>query len=131
MWKNVVVDPLCQRAHAVGPENVSSGIGNHTIYASGQHEAKVVAYVNGELVSCRRQMTTPGHCNMAVEIVLYTSAMSHTEACEPGGRRTMSRATVEKVPQVHGNASLLMPALMAGGMDDGWWGWEKLCTAWY
>ena len=34
------------------------------------------------------------------------------EACDPGGRHVMSRKTVEKVPHMHRNLSLLMLRLM-------------------
>jgi hypothetical protein len=53
-------------------------------------------------------MTSPDHWDGAAGIILYASVMSRTEACEPGGRCAMMRATVEKVPHVHGNSSLSM-----------------------
>lgn len=74
-------------------------------------------------------MTRPGHWDGLAGIVLYTSAMSHTKACAPGGRRVMSSATVLKVPQVHGKSSLSMCELMEVALGDGLWGKEKLCMA--
>ena len=53
------------------------------------------------------------------------------EAWEPGGRRAMSKATVEKVPQVHGKSSQLMWELMDVTSEEGMCGWEKLWTARY
>ena len=53
--------------------------------------------------ACKR-MTRPGHWSGLTGTVLYASATSRMEAWEPGGRRAMSKATVEKVPQVHGKS---------------------------
>ena len=55
--------------------------------------------------------------------------MSRMEAWEPGGRRAMSKATVAKVPQVHGKSLLSMWELMELTLGNGLWGCEKLCTA--
>ena len=43
----------------------------------------------------------------------------------------MSRATVEKVPQVQEKLSLLMWELMDVALGEGSCRWEKLCTARY
>ena len=43
----------------------------------------------------------------------------------------MSKATVEKEPQVHGKSSQLMQELMEVTSGSGVWGCEKLCTAQY
>ena len=64
-------------------------------------------------------------------MVLYASATSRTDACEPGGTRAMIRATVVKVPHVHGKLLLSMRELMDVTSADGSCGWEKLWTAQY
>ena len=73
----------------------------------------------------------PGHCVGKAGMVLYASATSCTDACELGGKRTMIRATVVKVPHVHGKLLLSMRELMDVTSADGSCGWEKLWTAWY
>ena len=42
----------------------------------------------------------------------------------------MSKATVEKVPQVQGKSLQLMWELMEVVSQEGLCRWEKLCTAW-
>ena len=64
-------------------------------------------------------------------MVLYASATSRTDACELGGKHTMIRATVVKVPHVHGKLLLSMHELMDVTSADGSCGWEKLWTTQY
>ena len=73
----------------------------------------------------------PGHCVGIAGIVLYTSATSHTDACEPGGKCAMIKAMVVKVPHVQGKPLLSMRELMDVASADGLCGWEKLWTMRY
>ena len=74
-------------------------------------------------------MMSPGHWLGLTGIVLYASATSRMEAWEPGGRQVMSKATIEKVPQVHRKLLQLMWELMDIASEEGTCGWEKLWTA--
>ena len=68
-------------------------------------------------------MTSLGHWLGLTGIVLYASATLWMEAWEPGGRQVMSKATVEKVPQVHGKLLQLMWELMDVASEEGMCGW--------
>ena len=48
--ENVVIDPLCQGAHAMPSKKICSGISQHTISATSRREAEVVTDVDRELV---------------------------------------------------------------------------------
>lgn len=59
-----------------------------------------------------RWITRPGHWSTIMGIVRYASATLRMEAWEPGGRFVMRKATMLKVPQVHGKLLILIEELI-------------------
>ena len=56
-------------------------------------------------------------------MVLYASATSQMEACDPGGNRKIMRDMVENVPHVQGKSCASMAELMDEiGFVDDWCG---------
>lgn len=71
-----------------------------------------------------------GHWDSCNGIVRYASATSRVAACDPSGRRAISKNMVENFPHVHGSRSVVKALLMdgLGKRCEVWMGNEKFCT---